>query len=166
MKRITLLALVLLAGCTRSDQDSKYLRWVGDAEPDPEMDAADFQLCGSEKLVQQYFYFGQGLHYEGEKTALRKRFKEAYVPVETTQSGWIRIRFIVNCQGKAGRFRMISSDLDYQEQVFDERITDQLLKITKSLDGWGVLSKNDKPRDYYQYLIFKINNGNLTDILP
>lgn len=166
MKRITILAIVLLAGCTRSDQDSKYLRWVGDAEFDPEMDAADFQLCGSEKLVQQYFYFGQGLQYEGEKTALRKRFKEAYIPVETTQSGWVRIRFIVNCQGQAGRFRMISSDLDYQEQVFDERITDQLLKITKSLDGWAVLSKNDKPRDYYQYLIFKINNGNLTDILP
>ena len=166
MKKIIIIAIVLLAGCTRSGQDSKYLRWVGDAEFDPEMDAADFQLCGSEKWVQQYLHFGQGLQYEGEKTALRKRFKEAYLPVETAQSGWIRIRFIVNCQGQTGRFRMIGSDLDYQEQTFDERITGQLLKITQSLDGWAVLSKNGKPRDYYQYLIFKINNGNLIDILP
>jgi|UPI000591B847 hypothetical protein len=166
MKITAIITIIILAGCTRSDQDSKYLRWVGDAEFDPEIDASDFQLCGSEKLVQQYFYFGQGLQYEGEKTALRKRFKEAYVPVETAQSGWIRIRFIVNCQGQAGRYRMIGSDLDYEEQTFDERITDQLLKITKSLDGWTVLSKGGKPRDYYQYLIFKINNGDLTDILP
>jgi len=166
MKRIAIIAIVLLAGCTQNDQDSKYLRWVGDAEFDPEMDASDFQLCGSEKLVQQYFHFGQGLQYEGEKTALCKRFKEAYRPVETAQSGWIRIRFIVNCQGQAGRYRMIGSDLDYQEQIFDERITDQLLKIAKSLDGWAVLSKDGKRRDYYQYLIFKINNGDLTDILP
>jgi hypothetical protein len=166
MKRIAIIAIVLLAECTQNDQDSKYLRWVGDAEFDPEMDASDFQLCGSEKLAQQYFHFGQGLQYEGEKTALRKRFKEAYRPVETAQSGWIRIRFIVNCQGQAGRYRMIGSDLDYQEQIFDERITDQLLKIAKSLDGWAVLSKDGKRRDYYQYLIFKINNGDLTDILP
>lgn len=166
MKRIAIIAIVLLAGCTRSNQDSKYLRWVGDAEFDPEMDAGDFQLCGSEKLVQQYFYFGQGLQYEGEKTALRKRFKEAYLPVETAQSGWVRIRFIVNCQGQTGRFRMIGSDLDYQEQIFDKRIIDQLLKITQSLEGWAVLSKSGKPRDYYQYLIFKINNGDITDILP
>jgi hypothetical protein len=94
MKRVAIIMIVFLAGCTQSSQDSKYLRWVGDAEFDPELDTSDFQLCGSEKLVQQYFHFGKGLQYEGEKTALRKRFEEAYEPIDTTQSGWVRIRFI------------------------------------------------------------------------
>lgn len=166
MKRIVIIAILLLASCTQSDQNPKYLRWVGDSEFNPEIDVSDFRLCNSEKLVKQYFHSNQGLQYKGEKTALRNRFEQTYVPIETDQSGWIRIRFIVNCNGETGRYRVIGSDVDYQEQIFDERITDQLLEITESLDGWGIQSKRGKPQDYYQYLIFKIDKGDITDIMP
>jgi len=158
--------LVIYASCTLDNSESKYLRWVGDSKINLQIDTADFQLCNSESVVKQYFHFDKGLQYEGEKKELEAHFKRHYVPVKSEQSGLVRIRFIVNCKGETGRFRIIGSDLDYNEQVFNNEIVSQLLHITQSLKGWAVLSKRDKPKDYYQYLIFKIVKGDLIDIMP
>ena len=165
-KLLPLICLLIFAGCQQQQNGSGYLRWIGDAVADPVLDSEEFQLCYDEKRVMQYFNFSSGLQYEGEKKALVRRFNETYVAPQSTQSGWIRIRFIVNCQGEAGRFRLISSDENYQEQAFDSVITDQLLTITKSLDGWSSQPIDKKPKDYYQYLVFKIKNGVITEILP
>lgn len=78
----------------------------------------------------------------------------------------IRIRFIVNCEGKTGRFRVIGMNKNYQEKTFDKAITDQLLEITQHLDGWQLLPNAEEPRDYYQYLLFKMNKGTIVEILP
>lgn len=74
-------------------------------------------------------HFNKGLQYEGEKGNFINKFSENYIPIEINQSGWIRIRFIVNCEGKTGIFRIIESNENYQVQNFDERITNQLLKL-------------------------------------
>ncbi|MBX2871091.1 MAG: hypothetical protein KTR30_03300 [Saprospiraceae bacterium] len=167
MKRVWPLALLfLLVNCATDKDKPRYLRWVGDIEADTEMDGDTFQLCYSEARVKQYFNFSQGLQYEGEKTAIVETFRSNYKAVEVPQSGWIRIRFIVNCKGQSGRFRMTGSDTAYQEQVFDKKISDQLLSITQSLNAWKPLPDLEDPRDYYQYLTFKIENGALKEILP
>lgn len=165
-KLITILILTIAVSCSQDHSQSVYKRWVGDSEFTAEMDAEEFEICNSEALVKQYFHFDQGLQYKGEKKKLTALFMDTYKPVEIKQSGLIRIRFIVNCKGNTGRFRMIGADQNYQEQAFDERITSQLLKITQSLDGWIIHTKRNKARDYYQYLIFKIVNGKLIEIMP
>jgi len=163
---ITTSILLTLAACSLDHSDSKYLRWVGDSVSNVAIDTLGFQICSSEYFVKQYFHFDKGLQYKGEKKKLVALFKDKYIPVDIDQSGWIRIRFIVNCKGETGRFRIIESDLNYQERNFDQRITNQLLNITQSLDGWEIQTKNNKPKDYYQYLIFKIINGDLIEIMP
>jgi hypothetical protein len=167
MKQHNILLLVIfLLGCSIESSDSEYLRWVGDAEFNPEIDREAFQLCGGENQVKQYFNFSEGLQYQGEKSALIQFFMEKYRPVESEQSGWIRIRFIVNCKGETGRFRMISSDENYVPQKFDPAITTQLMALTQSLEGWKLLPTAEEPEDYYQYLVFKIQNGTITEIMP
>jgi hypothetical protein len=166
MKRFFFIWIIALASCAESDEQSKYPRWVGDSEFIPEIDSVDIEVCNGENSVLQYFHFDEGLQYRGEKKELRRIYTENYQPVDTDQSGLIRIRFIVNCKGETGRFRIMGSDLDYREQIFDERITDQLLEITKSLDGWNIQSRDEIAQDYYQYLIFKIDRGNLIEIMP
>lgn len=153
--------------CKEGQQNSIYPRHVGDISFDEAIDRKEFQLCNGDKKVRQYFNFGKGVQYDGEKLAIIESFKENYKPIKLMgETGLIRIRFIVNCKRETGRFRILSMDSSYQKKEFDKKITDQLLSITKKLAGWKILSDRSKPHDYYQYLIFKIENGDIKEILP
>ncbi|MBK9631436.1 MAG: hypothetical protein IPO62_10295 [Saprospiraceae bacterium] len=162
-----LLALIPLMGyCQTEKQNSKYLKSVGDIAFDSLMDQKEFFLC-NEKDIMQYHNNSRGLEYRGEKLAIIESFEKKYVPIpDSSQNGLIRVRFVVNCKGQTDRFRIIAMDEDYQTKKFDERITQQILDICKSLDGWLPKKKEDKEFDYYQYLIFKIQSGQITEILP
>ena len=169
MNKIFLLFFLIplsFLGQEKSIYKSEYPNYVGDIEFNPETDKQDFELC-FEKHIFQYFNTGEGLEYEGEKLALEKIFKQKYRSEKiNTETGFIRINFVVNCQGETDRFRLISADENYNEKIFAKSITNQLLDITKSLNGWKVKKMKEKDIDYYQYLIFKIENGQLKEILP
>ncbi len=161
---------VLLWNCQTDKmmtEKKQYLRWVGDIESNKKMDKPDFKICNGDENVYQYFNVGQGPVYVGEKVRILDTFKEKYKPVsKKDQNGLIRIRFVVNCDGKAGRFRVIQSDYNYQKKEFDKSIVSQLLEITKGIEDWVVLEEKDTPVDYYMYLIFKITDGKIIEILP
>ncbi|MFM9949254.1 MAG: hypothetical protein ACKV1O_15040 [Saprospiraceae bacterium] len=166
---IFVLALLALSfSCTRTlvQGDSKYPRMVGDIAFDPKEDDPDFELCNEAK-AKQYHNFNLGFQYKGEKQALKKVFTEAYrskkMPGET---GLIRIRFLVNCKGETGWFRIMGMNENYEPKTFDKSITKQLLQITKSLSGWKILPNEQAPEDYCQYLIFKLQDGQLIEIMP
>jgi len=168
---VAIAILCIISGCRPEakveHEDPKYLRWVGDIEPNPKIDNPDFKTCYSEEEIFQYFNVGEGPQYSGEKTALLNEFNSKYKGItDNNQNGLIRIRFVVNCKGEAGRFRILQSDFGYNEAEFDQKITSQLLEITKGISKWTILYYDDVPSDYYIYLIFKIKNGHLTEILP
>jgi hypothetical protein len=143
---------------------SKYPRAIGDITLDPKTDKANYAACG-ECDIFQYFQLHEAT-YDGDKLAIEKIFLETYNSKNVKQeSGLIRIRFIVNCLGETERFRLIASDENYQEKTFDESITSQLLEITKNLKGWKAMTYNNAKVNYYQYLIFKIKDGQIQEIL-
>lgn len=149
------------------DGKQKYLRWVGDIEQNDQIDETEFKVCNGDDKILQYFNLGEGPVYRGEKSKVLKFFKSNYKPIsDKKENGLIRIRFIVNCDGRAGRFRVLQSNYDYQEKEFNEEIVSQLLSITKQINYWEILYKEEHPVDYYMYLIFKITDGQLTEILP
>ena len=161
-----LLLLFLLVSCS-TGLFAQQTRWVEDIIPDSLLDDPTFKICNNEDQVIQYFNNSNGMEYDGDKPALTDIFQKQYKPVVSNgQTGLIRIRFIVNCNGEAGRFRVLCSDLNYLPLKFDSKITDQLLAITKSLKGWKPKLWKEMKVDYYQYLIFKIKDGNLIAILP
>ena len=166
---IFLISIILMTqSCQQQSvpNNSKYLSMVGDIAHNPKLDNPNFTLC-NEKNTKQYHNLNEEMQYEGEKYALNNIFTTQYKPTGgVTDSGMIRIRFMVNCKGQTGRFRLISSGYDYKEKQFDKTITDQLMTITKSLKGWKILTDKTGPKDYYQYLIFKISDGQIKEILP
>jgi hypothetical protein len=167
--RISLL-FSILSSCQiekRIGEKQEYLRWVGDIEQNDQMDDPGFTVCKGDDQILQYFNLGQGPVYPGEKSKIINVFKTKYQPITgNNQNGLIRIRFIVNCEGKAGRFRVLQSDYNYQETKFDKKIVSQLVNITRGIENWEVLYREVVPADYYMYLIFKITNGQITEILP
>ncbi len=163
---LKLLLFILLISLNGFAQISNYPERTGDIAFDERLDKKGFSLC-YEKYVFQYFNNSEGLAYEGEKRAILQAFSEKYKPESTSkESGFVRIRFIVNCKGETDRFRILASDENLQEKVFDKKITDQLLQISKELKGWKPKKFNELFYDYYQYLIFKIENGQIKEILP
>lgn len=144
-----------------------YPRWVGDIEHDPTKDSSSFQPCHGDDHIYQYFNNSeQGALFEGGKIAFENYFRKKYQPIDTEQSGWIRIRFVVNCKGETGRFRLLEADENYQERPFDKKISSQLMELSKELKGWKIQTKHGDAIDYYQYLIFKMDNGHIEKVMP
>ena len=171
MKNIcyTISILLFLTSCQENEAKKvvqEIPRYVEDIAPDELIDDPNFNTCKGENVLQ-YFNVGNGLEYEGGKRTILDTFKNKYkVPKRSEFSGLIRVRFIVNCNGSSGRFRHLSMDYNYKEVEAPESIIDQLVTITQKLDKWSIKRVDDFPIDYYQYLSFKIENGQIVKILP
>jgi uncharacterized protein YfbU (UPF0304 family) len=165
---ITVFFSVLLSACgnTQKVNHTSYSKQVGDIVFDKTLDDTAFKLCNEERIVQ-YYNFSKSVQYEGEKVRIINHFKQHFQPLlDISQTGYVTIRFIVNCEGKTGRFRVQEMDNNYQVISLDKALVTQILKLTKDLDGWIVGVYDNKKFDYYQYLTFKIKNGSIEEIMP
>jgi hypothetical protein len=163
------MAILILYSCGKTqDQlvEVVYARIVGETKFDPTQDDPAFKPC-NEQRVAQYYNFGNGFQYKGEKSEINKIFKENFKHTEQQgETGYVTIRFMVNCKGQSGWFRIQEMDVDYNPKIFSKTSVDALLKITKGLDGWVVGEMDNESFDYYQYLTFKMENGVLIEIMP
>jgi len=159
--------LITLYACGQTQKNkADYPLQVGDIYFDSKIDDPNFKLCDEDRVFQ-YYNFGKGLLYNGEKLKLNEHFIDGLkITEQKDESGFLTIRFIVNCEGKTGRYRVQGMNNDYKEKIFNKDLTNQLLSLTKQLDGWLVGEDEGKIFDYYQYLTFKIENGKLIEIMP
>ncbi|MEN0003171.1 MAG: hypothetical protein AAF798_03470 [Bacteroidota bacterium] len=137
----------------------------------PSFEQAPFQLCNKYlyKSYPRHRYYYQGTKYKGGLYRVRKLVDEQFQPIPGNQeSGLIRIRFVVNCEGHAGQYEVLELDNDYRESAFDPRLTQQLLTITKGLQDWtpGRDDNTDRAIDTYTFLTFRIQGGQITEIFP
>ncbi len=160
------LLLVVYSSCQKSKaQKSVYPNHVGDTAFDEKIDDPNFKVCTTGK-IPQYYEFGKSLQFKGEKPAIDKHFEILKQNESTAESGYITIRFIVNCEGKTGRYRIEEMNNDYQPMSFDKKLVEKILTLARELDGWIVGGNPEQPVDYYQYLTFKIEGGKLIEIMP
>jgi hypothetical protein len=169
MYKALTLFLISLCGCTSTQQPLTNIhkensRLVYHIQPDDTLDEMHFTLCN---VNTAYPYYGTELSPQRDKRELIKYFKEGYrAPTKSTESGFISIRFMVNCYGMPGRYRVLQFDKHYQPVTFDSSVTSQLLNLTKGVKDWVPKTFETVTYDSYCYFLFKIENGKLTDILP
>ncbi|MBL4710540.1 MAG: hypothetical protein JKY48_19095 [Flavobacteriales bacterium] len=151
-------------------EEKEYRRTVGDIVFDPTIDSSPtgFSPCNANYSYQYYKFESNGIKYKGEKPQLVKEILDAYSPPEENlQSGYITIRFVVNCKVKSGYFRMKQIDTDYKPKEFSSAVGDQLKKIISNLRGWETKSSSKgRVYDYHQYLTFKIVDNQIKSIVP
>jgi hypothetical protein len=167
MKQLSILIIIFITvSCHYNKQQKNVLpRHVGDISFNAKYDDAGFQLCEEDSALQ-YYNFGKAIQYKGEKAQLERDIRSRFKASNTKESGYVTIRFVVNCQGKTGRFRIKELDKDYQNIEFQGDVSEQLLQICKELNGWKIGQYEGKQYDYYQYLTFKINKGTIERIMP
>lgn len=146
--------------------ETSYPDKVGDIVFDADLDDPSFEVCNESKTFQ-YYNIPNGFPFEGEKIKLVEIFRAAVDNKNfKNETGYVTIRFIVNCEGSTGRFRVQQMNSEFHETRFDKNLVDVLLKTTTKLKGWVIASDGVEKFDYYQYLTFKIEGGKLTEILP
>jgi hypothetical protein len=168
MNRFCFLFLTILLSLSNCSVDDGYKN-VGDIPYDPSTDDINFEICNESNINQYYVRYSSDSppSYEGEKKGLENVVFQKYnYPISNTQSGYVTIRFIVNCKGQSGRFRVEQMDFNYNSYKFNQNIINQLVEIVKKLDGWIPRKRENINLDFYQYLTFKIENGQIIKILP
>ena len=142
-----------------------YSDQVGDIIFDPSRDDPDFQPCDPDQVIHWYTY---EITYQGDTKAIEKecvaRFsdKEAYAGF----SGYIIVRFIVNCENQTGRFRIQSLTPEFEPCTAPAGLEEEVLALVRSLNGWNHAVYEGKDYDSYMYLNFKFTNGKIEKVLP
>jgi hypothetical protein len=140
---------------------------VGDIHFSAALDDPAFVVCDTQWVFQ---YYNTGSWYKEHKRSIEQYFREHYnsptIADSTTQTGYITIRFVINCQGHTGWFRLSEMDSGYHAFHFDPRISGQLLDETKTLEGWKPAVYRNKTYDSYQYITFKLKRGHIECLLP
>jgi hypothetical protein len=153
-------------------------RWENDAwkeviysKIDEKQNAPDsFQVCNPflYRNNPQHRYYYKGTFYKGGFYKINKLFNSFYkAPINSNENGLIKVEFIVNCQGKPGRFSMMQFNEDYELKNFSAEISEQLLGFTKTLIDWNAgKNKDGQSIDTFRFLTFKIKNGEVVEIFP
>ncbi|MGN7866415.1 hypothetical protein [Chryseobacterium sp. 22458] len=153
--------------CQAEKGSGKYPVTVGNIEFDEKLDDPVFRKCYPEKQIDVQYYQGtKEFDYKGEKIAIIEKLTNEKISSESKINGYITVRFLVNCEGKTGLFRIQQMNADLKEAVLDKELGDKLLRFTKSLDGWMPKEIKGLKIGYYQYLTYKIENGKVSEVLP
>ena len=138
---------------------------VGAIAFDPSTDDPAFRPCDEERIAEYYRVFPR--YGEGLKT-IRDQLRPALetLPGIPGENGYLTVRFIVNCEGAAGRYRILEVDPGYRPKSFPAPLRDFLLGQTRELQGWTPGRQEGEPSDSYYMLTFKIRDGRVVDLLP
>lgn len=127
----------------------------------------DFTTCFDQQFVNDYYNGDPDAAYNGGKQALLTDILGQLNPESLgDESGYLTFRFIINCEGRAGWFTTEQADLDYMQKQFSPVLVKHLLTILQSLDQWHPTVIRAEKRDAYCYLTFKLDHGQLIDLLP
>lgn len=154
---VRLLILILFIHAAAAAQS------VGEIAFDPQTDDPKFQLCNPNWVWQGY-----QLKTKQDETSImvanefRTKFKRN--DAWKNENGLIRIRFLVNCNGNADRFRLLELDSDLKPMQFSNDLKAHVLSIAKGI-SWPSRRARQQTVDYYHFFSIRIVNGEISDIV-
>jgi hypothetical protein len=167
MPRLLLLLLLLPFASTQAQSTTPPQRRdnVGDIAFDPALDDTSFHLHDSTRISQ---YYNSAAYWLVHKDSVTRFIRSRYHPPAdaANQDGWLTIRFIINTEGRTGRFRLFEMDSSYQPIHFDPRISAALLATIRDWPGWTPAHYKEMRFNTYQYITFRLRQGRITTISP
>ncbi|MEM1340359.1 MAG: hypothetical protein AAF634_12510 [Bacteroidota bacterium] len=133
-------------------------------DPEKALYGKGFKACNENSIAQ--YYNPERATYSKGKNGLRKFIMSNYINKGYSDSGYLNIRFVINCKGAAGRYIIHENTLDLEPTELDKDMTNQLFALTRQLKDWNPVFFRGKNRDAYMYLSYRIENGEIVAILP
>jgi|TARA_B110000116_G_scaffold42963_1_gene35434 hypothetical protein len=159
---------VFFYGCFPNSEidKNKYQHYVGYIDQEKALLKSEYVLCDKENI--KLTYNGAAAYaFKGTKKRFRDSILSKYNHTLYQDSGYVSFRFLVNCEGEAGWFEIVEMNLDLQEVDLNDKMVEELLKLTSEKQNWNKLGyRKDEKFDYYMYILYRIENGQITEILP
>lgn len=143
----------------------KFTKRVGYIDPNTSLLSEGFETC-SDYIYDYYNGRDDRTKYSLGKNGLRDFILKNYENRNYQDSGYLNIRFVVNCKGEAGRYIIHENNLDLEPHKFTLELKTQLFELTTGLKTWKPLILDNEPKDSYMYLSYRIENGEITQIIP
>jgi len=123
-----------------------------------------FQSCSASRIPSGG---DVGRVHEGGGTAIKNHFYDNYKVTKNieNENGLLILKFVVNCEGESGRFEVSGMNNEYQHHEFHTDLTNQIIKLGKSLEGWMPFEHEDKYYDSLRRIKFRITNGQIKIII-
>lgn len=126
--------------------------------------AQEFKPCLDAFTLESY---QQSLvFHEMGDYALNDYYEKGFTSSNSDVSGTLTIRFVVNCKGEVGRFRVFQMDKHYNPVLFPSDIVVPLLTLTAKIKGWDPILQRDANRIYdtNKHFHFIIESGQLKEV--
>jgi hypothetical protein len=132
----------------------------------PEDNASQYSNC-YDGHVGEYYQSNPDMTYKhGNEYLINKIGKDA---PQDQGDGYIVIHFNVNCRHEPGRPGIQMMDRKYQKKSFGPAIVKHILNQVMLLREWPQSESDDTTypyKDGHAFLMFKIENGKITDLCP
>ncbi|WP_026754097.1 hypothetical protein [Sediminibacter sp. Hel_I_10] len=132
--------------------------------PDTALLNDGFKVCDDTYIAQ--YYNTPASPYPNGKNGFRTYINSNYENRNYSDSGYLNIRFIINCEGDTGRFVIHENNLDLEPKTFNKDLVDQLFKLTSELKDWKPTILREDPKDAYMYVSYRIEHGEIVEIIP
>ena len=113
----------------------------------------------SDKITYYYNINGK---YPKSTNSLISQLRQYNLSFNPKDKGYITYSFIVNCEGKPGRFIINQLDDSFEKANFDSKSINQIKRFILNLNEFRTF----KDLNYHLYFTFKLKNGKIVDILP
>lgn len=80
--------------------------------------------------------------------------------------GYITVHFVLNCKGELGRIGLEQMDRNYQAASFSPALVKHIIAEVVQLKDWPEVKPGYFYKDVHAFLMFKIENGKITDLCP
>lgn len=159
------LILLLVTFSLKVNAQQTFTRQVGELHYDSGRDDPEFKICDTLRVLE---YYNARSYYLDHKNEINNYLLEGFNtrPEWEDQSGYITVRFIINCKGETGCFRLFQLDSAYQPITFKKALADALHQLVETISGWEPAKLRGTPYDSYQYITFHLRKGRIISIAP
>lgn len=147
-----------------SEDTNKYPYHIGYIDKENSLHNNKYELC--EGNIYKIHHGAPKDAYAGGKNTFKKYVLEHYKNEGFDDSGYVNFRFYVNCEGNPGWFDILEIDLNYKTTTHTTEMISKLLEITSKPTNWAIYKVDNSPKNYYHYVSYRIENGEITEILP
>lgn len=123
-----------------------------------------FKRCNDELPIGFFHSAAPAIYKDGKRT-FRNHILSNFLSDSYNDNGFLNLRFLINCKGEIGDIEVNELNTNYQVSPLNPKLVKELSSLTFRKENWNVITSMDS-RDTYMYIIYKIENGEVTEILP